>query len=485
MYSELTDKSQLEASVTDSGIIEMRGSKIVGLKPGGAQVRLQYGQCEADLQVLVSEAVPYVWTPEIPHCRFFEEMKKVPNALIVEVGSYNVIDLMPRHHLNPDAKVVGVDIRAGDNVDVVCDAHQLSSKLQPGTFDGVYSCSVFEHLAIPWQVVLEINRVLKIGGVAHVATIHTFPVHEMPWDFWRYGKHCFPSLFGPKSGFEIINHCVQLPGEFRYPVTGHRFRVGERIYLFSMVTARKVAEYDESRFHWRIPIEEILPKDHFYPDREDLYRTMAQSKGTPEEGYRMIDQYFQSLTGSRSARLLVLHSTNANNSIDDRFVSSYLRNHSAGILNGQGTHLDVVVRDYRTVEDALNLYRLPEEFGEEQFDFVLASDVLRLTEYPWKAALMISKMLKKDGRLLVKDWQARPIDVEPDYWRMTREAYRVLFNPRFGMNVEQTIHTDAVELFPEGVALKCYDHTIPCYFTTIGLATKVGPCNATGLRWDE
>ena len=79
-------------------------------------------------------------------------------------------DVDPR--LDGYRRYVGVDVHPGPNVDVVGDAHRLS-QLVDGPFDAVYSISTFEHLAMPWKVVLEINRVLRDGGLLFTATHHT------------------------------------------------------------------------------------------------------------------------------------------------------------------------------------------------------------------------------------------------------------------------------------------------------------------------
>src|ERR1043165_6505721 len=67
----------------------------------------------------------------------------------------------------------------------VGDAHELS-KFFGTEFDAVFSLAVFEHFAMPWVVAAEINKVLKIGGLTFHSTHFAFPLHERPWDFWRY-----------------------------------------------------------------------------------------------------------------------------------------------------------------------------------------------------------------------------------------------------------------------------------------------------------
>ena len=68
--------------------------------------------------------------------------------------------------------------------------------------------SVFEHLVFPWKVVLEVNRVLRVGGVVLVTTHPMWPAHELPWDFWRYPAGAFTGLFNRHTGFDV-RHCQE------------------------------------------------------------------------------------------------------------------------------------------------------------------------------------------------------------------------------------------------------------------------------------
>ena len=71
-------------------------------------------------------------------------------------------------------------------MDVMGDAHKLSDYFDKDSFDVIFSMSVFEHLAMPWKVALELNKVLKPGGMMLHTTHQTWPLHEEPWDYWRY-----------------------------------------------------------------------------------------------------------------------------------------------------------------------------------------------------------------------------------------------------------------------------------------------------------
>jgi SAM-dependent methyltransferase len=136
-------------------------------------------------------------------------------ALANERGDCRVLELGSRGaridpRLRGVREYVGFDIHPGPNVDVVGDAHALS-QLVAGPFDAVYAISTFEHLAMPWKVVLEINAVLAEGGLLFLATHQTWPPHELPWDFWRYSPAAFGALLNRQTGFEIVRAESGLP----------------------------------------------------------------------------------------------------------------------------------------------------------------------------------------------------------------------------------------------------------------------------------
>jgi SAM-dependent methyltransferase len=146
-----------------------------------------------------------------PYHAVFADFVEQANAL----EDYSLLELGARgSHVDPRLhgyrRYVGVDVHPGPNVDVVGDAHRLS-QLVEGPFDAVYSISTFEHLAMPWKVVLEINRVLRDGGLLFTATHHSWPPHELPWDYWRYSRGAFQALLNEHTGFELLRVEEGLP----------------------------------------------------------------------------------------------------------------------------------------------------------------------------------------------------------------------------------------------------------------------------------
>jgi SAM-dependent methyltransferase len=70
-------------------------------------------------------------------------------------------------------------------------------------FDSVFSSEVFEHVFNLEQILLEINRVMKKGGLILITCPFAICEHEQPNDYARYTSFAIKHLM-EKNGFEII-----------------------------------------------------------------------------------------------------------------------------------------------------------------------------------------------------------------------------------------------------------------------------------------
>ncbi len=109
------------------------------------------------------------------------------------------------HHKSwcPHGDWVLSDFEDGNDVDVVADAHDLTSAFGHESFDVVIAASVWEHLARPWIATMEVGRVLKPGGLFFCATHHTFPEHAYPHDYWRFSTASMRVMF-EDAGLEVL-----------------------------------------------------------------------------------------------------------------------------------------------------------------------------------------------------------------------------------------------------------------------------------------
>jgi hypothetical protein len=177
---------------------------------------------------------------------FWASVHAQPNANVLEIGSRARSGISRRSLFPATCSYTGFDILAGENVNCVGDAHALSRVLPLNHFDIVFSVSVWEHLCMPWLVSVELNKVMKIGGIAMINTHQSWPSHEEPWDYFRFSDFSWDSLFNKDTGFEIIDRgtgmpCVMGSSQFHPPIYADRvdWHYG---YLATRCVAKKISE---------------------------------------------------------------------------------------------------------------------------------------------------------------------------------------------------------------------------------------------------
>jgi SAM-dependent methyltransferase len=166
----------------------------------------------------------------------------------------------------PHCDVTVFDIIADPGVDVVGDAHELSAHFPPGSFDFAISLAVFEHLLMPWKVAVEMNRVLKPGGLAYVWAPQSHSTHDMPWDFFRFSDAAWHALFNRRTGFEVVATDMSMQVHIVPRVLPEQPADPEHTmgYMSSEVLVRKIglAEVD-----WPVKLSEVI--DTMYPTQTE------------------------------------------------------------------------------------------------------------------------------------------------------------------------------------------------------------------------
>ena len=236
--------------------------KARGLRAGvKAQIQLLY----VEIIVFLARQLPNI-NPQtnLAYEKFLEGIKGKEGLTILEIGSRNRSGNTYRSFVPPKTTYVGFDIIAGENVDVIGDVHNLSAYFPDQKFDMVYSVAVFEHLAMPWKAILEINHVMKEGGYLYIATHPCWPPHELPWDFWRYQKSSFAALLNIKTGFKLLE-ATETGSARIVPTSRDRSQsllARENTYLFTGAYAQKISAPDPN-LNWNVKISDIT--DTLYP----------------------------------------------------------------------------------------------------------------------------------------------------------------------------------------------------------------------------
>lgn len=181
---------------------------------------------------------------------------------IVSPGSSSKRGLFPGA-----ASYTGFDYYGDDNTDAIGDAHRLSQYLGGQRFDAIFSLSVFEHLAMPWLVAMEINKCLEVGGITFHATHFSWPLHETPWDFWRFSDEGLKVLFSPPMGFETIKAGLFSPLRMHLDtfVAGQELLPASPGFAGVAILAKKIGDFNPNRFSWNVTMQEVLGTESHYP----------------------------------------------------------------------------------------------------------------------------------------------------------------------------------------------------------------------------
>lgn len=177
-------------------------------------------------------------------------------------------------------EAVGLDVRASGGVDVVGDAHALP--FRAGSFDGVLSMQVLEHLRAPWDAVEEVARVLRPGGwfVGSVAFLK--PYHESYFHMTHDGVRELMERAGMEAEkFDGAQSLTYTLYDWLLPIGSRPFRrtlfgAVDRSLQWLRATA------------WRLTrgIDPDDPTDRFDPALSFSFRTFDRLRSAPAVVFR-------------------------------------------------------------------------------------------------------------------------------------------------------------------------------------------------------
>ena len=202
---------------------------------------------------------------------YLSDLANEKGKRVLEIGGRAVIYGSFRPYFT-NADYTSFDYYPGDNVDIVGDAHKLSSYFKEDEkFDLIFSSAVFEHLAMPWLVSPEIAKLLKPGGYVFIESHFAFSTHERPWDFYRYSDMGLKALFPPALGFECIEAGLSNPIIAIYSKYGAKQIKNEPItglYCHSGYLGKKVKEVND--FCWSgVKLEDVTGSTE-YPKKHNI-----------------------------------------------------------------------------------------------------------------------------------------------------------------------------------------------------------------------
>jgi len=131
-------------------------------------------------------------------------------------GQEDFADLRPMFH---GKEYVGADMRKGVGVDRILDLHKIDL---PNESAGTVLClDTLEHVEYPHKALTEIHRILKLNGVVVISSVMLFPIHDHPYDYWRFTPEAFKSILKPFSR-SFVGHAGR--DDFPHTVIGIGFK---------------------------------------------------------------------------------------------------------------------------------------------------------------------------------------------------------------------------------------------------------------------
>jgi len=196
---------------------------------------------------------PFFDPSKVEHASVYESVKR---AQVFLTG--RVLDLGSGEQ--PFAPVVkastaqyfGIDVTVSDDKKPDVCGDSLSLPFKDCAFDAILCTQVLEHVRGPFVLFQEVVRVLKDNGFLIMTAPQAWPLHEEPYDFFRYTKYGLAEL-AESNGLKVIKleergggiaAIGQLTAAVLYDTLGNRriTRVPMKIALAPMLSLCRVLD---------------------------------------------------------------------------------------------------------------------------------------------------------------------------------------------------------------------------------------------------
>lgn len=125
-------------------------------------------------------------------------IKSIPQKkqeLVLDVGCGE----SPHYHMLIKGKIVSVDMKKSRTTNIICDSHNIPLKKEK--FDKVLCINSFYYFSNPFAAIKEARRVLKKDGKLIMQMPFIYPIHDAPFDKYRFTEYGISGLL--KNDFKI------------------------------------------------------------------------------------------------------------------------------------------------------------------------------------------------------------------------------------------------------------------------------------------
>ena len=117
------------------------------------------------------------------------QFSQIPTgSKVLNVGSGGQIgDLLKKYSAHNKFEIISLDISAERQPDIVGDI--CTYKFVADEYDAIVICEVLEHLHSPHKAIDNLHYCLKVGGKLIITVPFIFPLHDRPYDYYRYTRY--------------------------------------------------------------------------------------------------------------------------------------------------------------------------------------------------------------------------------------------------------------------------------------------------------
>jgi FkbM family methyltransferase len=204
------------------------------------------------------------------HQSAYNHIKACVETYMDASKSYRVLDFGARmsrkqHLIHRDlfrqfkGEYIGMDVLAGDNVDVVM-PKPYTVPFDNESMDVVVSGQVFEHVPFFWVSFLEMARVLKVGGHIFLTAPSRGHTHSHPFDCWRFYPDGYKAL-AAFAQLKLVHVHTDFPpraenGRFAYHRAPSSEYWGDTVGVFQKTELHREPELQKMR----VPLQEWANK---------------------------------------------------------------------------------------------------------------------------------------------------------------------------------------------------------------------------------
>jgi ubiquinone/menaquinone biosynthesis C-methylase UbiE len=209
-----------------------------------------------------------------------------PAPLVLVIGGGTIGNGVEALYHDRRTRTVAFDIYGSPVTQFVADAHQIP--LADGSVDAVVIQAVLEHVLDPDQVVAEIHRVLREGGLVYAETPFLQQVHAGPHDFVRFTSSGHRYLF--RAFEEIAAGPVAGPGTQILWSIDHLVR--------GLLRSELAGKLTRAFFFWLRYLDRVVPTA-FAMDNASAYYFLGR-RGEREVTPREIVRYYRGAQRTRT-----------------------------------------------------------------------------------------------------------------------------------------------------------------------------------------